>query len=254
MSKEKIILEVCTFTLESALIAEQAGADRIELCENYAEGGTTPSYGNIKLAKSKLNIPINVMIRPRGGDFLYSNLELEIMKLDIETCKTIGVHGVVFGILKDDGSIDEKRCKELVELAKPLSTTFHRAFDMVNEPFYTLDVIIECGFDRILTSGLEVNAVKGAHLLSKLIEKAKDRIVIMPGGGVRAENIAELMQTTKAKEFHTSAKTTKKSEMQYYNHKIALNTALNNNENNMHSVDPDVIVGMRKEIVKWINC
>jgi copper homeostasis protein len=239
MSIEKIILEVCTFTLESALIAEKAGADRIELCENYFEGGTTPSYENIELAKSKLNIPINVMIRPRGGDFLYSDAEFKIMKQDIEKCKSIGVNGVVFGILNTDSSVDEKRCRELVELAKPLAVTFHRAFDHVKEPFVALDAIIACGFDRILTSGLELNAVKGASLLAKLIEKAKDSINIMPGGGVRDDNIAGLMKMTKAKEYHTSAGNLKVDNAELPDDKI-------------HSIDGEIIVKMKK-IISEIN-
>ena len=249
MTKENIILEVCAYTLESAIIAEHAGADRIELCENSSEGGTTPSYGNIKLAKSKLKIPINVMIRPRGGDFLYSDLEFEIMKQDIETCKTIRVNAVVFGILNTDGSVDAKRCKELVKIAKPMSSTFHRAFDRVNEPYQALEIIINCGFERILTSGLEVNAVNGAPLLAKLIEKANDKIIIMPGGGVRAENIIHLLKITKAKEFHSSAKTSLRSKMQYHNPKITMITDSENSETHIHSVNPQEIIGMKKNIV-----
>ncbi len=250
MVQENILLEVCTYTLESALIAANGGADRIELCENFSEGGTTPSYGNIKLAKSKLNIPVNVMIRPRGGDFLYSHVEFEIMKQDVEICKHIGVNGVVFGILKDDGKVDEKRCKELTALAKPLSVTFHRAFDMTYEPYQALDIIIDCGFDRILTSGLEANAMKGAHLLAKLIEKAQDKIVIMPGSGVRDNNIIELLQITGAKEFHTSARTTLKSKMQYLNSKIAMSSDPENGEC-IHSVDPDIIKRMKDNLHQY---
>jgi len=235
MSKEKIILEVCTFTLESALIAEKAGADRIEFCENYFEGGTTPSYENIKLAKSKLKIPVNVMLRPRGGDFLYSDAEFEFMKKNIKTCKSIGVNGAVFGILNRDGSVDEKRCRELLGLAKPLSVTFHRAFDLVADPFSALEVIINCGFDRILTSGLELNAVKGASMLAKLIERAKDRIIIMPGGGVRDDNIAGLMKITNAKEYHTSAGNLRVVNAEFPDDKI-------------HSIDGEIIVKMKKII------
>lgn len=250
MTQKNIIIEVCTYTLESALIAEKGGADRIELCENFSEGGTTPSYGNIKLAKKCLNIPVNVMIRPRGGDFLYSQLEFEVMKQDIEYCKEVGVNGVVFGILKEDGNVDEKRCKELIELAKPLSVTFHRAFDMVHEPFYTLDILIDCGFERILTSGLEVNALKGVHLLAKLVEKAKDKIIIMPGGGVRDDNIIELLDTTKAKEFHTSARTTIKSNMQYHNPKIALSSN-SDDAGYIHSIDTDIIKRMKNNLSQY---
>jgi copper homeostasis protein len=170
------------------------------------------------------------------------------MKQDIEFCKEMGVNGVVFGILREDGCVDEKRCKALVDLAKPLSSTFHRAFDMVNEPFYTLDAIIACEFERILTSGLEVNALKGAHLLAKLIEKAKDKIIIMPGGGVREDNVVELLKSTGAKEIHTSAKTIIKSKMEYRNHKITMNIDSDFDEYGIHSVDGKVIAAMKEAI------
>jgi len=208
-----IRIEICAGSLASALAAQEGGAYRIELCDNLKEGGTTPSYAQIALARKYLDIKLYPIIRPRGGDFLYSDLEFEIMKMDIEQCRELGCDGVVFGILKKDGQIDCERCMELKGIAGNMGITFHRAFDRCKDPFQALEDIIEMGFERILTSGMEINAIKGASLISKLIAQAKDRISIMPGAGIRTDNLKQLIQVTGASEFHTSAKNTFKSEM-----------------------------------------
>ena len=200
-----MILEIACFNFESALTAEQSGADRIELCENYSAGGITPAVELIQNVKSKIKIPVHVMIRPRSGNFLYSEMEFEQMKNEIMQCRTLGADGVVFGMLDEKNFVDKKRCSELVNLANPMSASFHRAFDETENPFDALTEIINCGFGRILTSGQKTDALKGAELISELIGKAAGRIIIMPGGGVRAENISELKIKTNAKEFHTSA-------------------------------------------------
>ena len=200
-----IKIEVVAYNIENALDAANNGADRIELCASPDEGGTTPSYGTISKAKEILEIPIHVMIRPRGGDFVYTEAEFETMKIDIEICKRLNVDGIVFGILTNENTIDKERCKELVELAKPLTSNFHRAFDRCNEPLKALEDIIDCGFQRILTSGSEQNAFDGCKQLAELVGKAENRIIIMPGGGVRKENFIDLVNHTKAIEFHTSA-------------------------------------------------
>jgi copper homeostasis protein len=208
-----IQIEICAGSLRSALNAQQGGAYRVELCDNLKEGGTTPSFAQIALARKYLNLKLYVIIRPRGGDFLYDDLEFEMMKTDIVQCRDLGCDGVVFGILKKDGSVDVERCRELKQAAGTLGTTFHRAFDRCQDPFAALEEIIALGFERILTSGMENTAIKGASLIAKLIEQANDRISIMPGAGVNSENLKELIELTGATAFHTSAKGVFKSEM-----------------------------------------
>ncbi len=213
----KFTLEVIGFNIESCLLAQGAGAHRIELCDNHGEGGTTPSYGFIKAARQKLHIDLFPIIRPRGGDFLYTDVEFEIMKTDIKICKELECNGVVFGLLNADGSIDKKKCSKLVELAYPMAVTFHRAFDRVNDAANALEEIIECGFERILTSGLQPTAFAGADTIATLMKQADERIIIMPGSGVRSANILELAKKTGATEFHSSARTNIKSSMSYNN-------------------------------------
>lgn len=211
----EFLLEVIGFNIESCTLAQEAGANRIELCDGPGEGGTTPSYGFIKAARKKLNIDLYPIIRPRGGDFLYTDDEFEIMKTDILVCKKLGCDGVVTGSLNADGTVDKTRCSQLVEIAFPMGVTFHRAFDRTKDPFTALEDIIECGFERILTSGLEPDAMQGASLIASLIEKADERIVIMPGSGIRSDNIGEIANRTKAHEFHTSARINSKSRMDF---------------------------------------
>jgi copper homeostasis protein len=202
----KFILEVIGFSIEGCIIAQDAGANRIELCDNPGEGGTTPSYGFIKAAREKLHIDLYPIIRPRGGDFIYSDDEFEIMKTDIDLCKNIGCDGVVIGALTKAGKVDKKKCGEFVELAYPLGVTFHRAFDRTADPFEALEDIIEIGCERILTSGQRPTAIEGATLIKELVKYADNRITIMPGSGVRSDNIIELAEITAAVEFHTSAR------------------------------------------------
>lgn len=213
----KYILETIAFSLRSCSLAQTAGANRIELCDNPGEGGTTPSYGFIKAARQVLTIDLFPIVRPRGGDFLYTEEEFEIMKADVQVCKDLGCDGVVFGLLNEDASIDKVRCKVLVQLAYPMSVTFHRAFDRVIDPSQALEDVIECGFERILTSGFYATAMDGIDNLKKLIQVADERIVIMPGSGVRATNIGELAQATDAVEFHSSARIMKQTNMKVFN-------------------------------------
>jgi copper homeostasis protein len=210
-------LEICSFNLASALIAQASGADRIELCASPGEGGVTPSSGVIRSAREQLRIPLYPIIRPRGGDFLYSGEEFEIMLRDIEYCKQMGCNGVVIGMLKADGTIDQARCTRLVEAAYPLGVTFHRAFDWAANPFEALETIIQMGCERILTSGQRPTAEEGAELIDQLVREADDRIVIMPGSGVRSANIVQLAEKTGASEFHTSARLLQASAMDYVN-------------------------------------
>lgn len=208
-------LEIATSDYISSAAAVAGGADRIELCDNLSEGGTTQSYGCIRLCREKLNVALFPIIRPRGGDFLYSNEEYEVMMHDISMCKELGCDGVVIGLLNTDGSIDVARTKKLVDLAYPMDVTFHRAFDRCRDPFEALEQLIETGCTRILTSGQQPAAPAGASLIAELVKKADDRIIIMPGSGVRKENIRELAQQTGAFEFHSSLRTKVESKMQY---------------------------------------
>lgn len=228
---QKRILEICANSAESCIEAEKGGASRVELCAAIPEGGTTPSYGEIKVAQESIQIPINVIIRPRGGDFLYSENELKAMLYDIELCKQLGVHGVVIGCLTAEGEIDKVMLKQLMDAAKPeLSVTFHRAFDVCKDPFKALEEIIEAGCDRILTSGQQSTAFKGIDMLKQLVEKADGRIIIMPGCGVNEDNIAELANVTGAKEFHTSARSRVYSGMIYRNENVPMGSCTTTSE------------------------
>ncbi len=210
-------LEVIGFTIEGCLGAQNAGAHRIELCDSPADGGTSSSYGFLKTAREKLQIELFPIIRTRGGDFFYNDDEFAIMKTDVKICKDLGCNGVVIGMLTKNGKVDKRRCSLLVEYAYPLGVTFHRAFDRTADPFEALEDIIEIGCERILTSGGKPNALDGAELIKQLIKKADDRIIIMPGSGVRSNNIFQIAEITGAVEFHSSAKTAVKSKMEYIN-------------------------------------
>ena len=209
-----ITLEVCANSTQSAINGQKGGAIRVELCDNLSEGGTTPSLSQIQNTRQLINIQLNVLIRPREGDFLYSDLEFEIMKQDIHHCGQAKCDGVVFGILNPDGSIDKKRNQELVNIAQRyrMTTTFHRAFDRSNDLFGSLEDIIELGCDRILTSGGMESAPEGKEILNG---QADQRIIIMPGGGITENNISELVKATDLKEFHGSFRSRYNGGMQY---------------------------------------
>ncbi|NHN27626.1 copper homeostasis protein CutC [Flavobacterium jejuense] len=198
-------LEIACFNLESALIAQENGADRVELCAKMHLGGTTPSLEIIKQARKQLSIDLFVMIRPRGGNFVYTMNELMMMYIEILELKDIGVDGFVFGVLTNGNKIDIEVNKSLVELAKPFPCTFHRAFDEVQNPLEALEELIECGFQTILTSGNATNVNEGISQLDLLVQKANKRITIMPGGSLRSSNLKMIEQKTKAIFFHSSA-------------------------------------------------
>ena len=202
---EKYKLEIACFNLESAIIAQENGADRVELCANMKEGGTTPDFKITEQARKELTIDLNVMIRPRGGDFVYSDDEFEQMKTEIIAFKKLSVDGFVFGILDKEGNLNKEQNSELVALANPIPCTFHRAFDVVNKVYESLETVIECGFKTILTSGQEKNVGEGIDVLAELVKKANNRIVIMPGGGLRSKNINLLKEKTNAIFYHSSA-------------------------------------------------
>ncbi|MDR1381553.1 MAG: copper homeostasis protein CutC [Tannerella sp.] len=212
------IIEICANSAQSCVEAEAGGARRVELCAGIPEGGTTPGYGEIRTAQAlTAGIDINVIIRPRGGDFLYTEAEVRSMLYDIEMAVRLNVHGVVFGCLTGRGDIDMPLMRRLTEAAGPLSVTCHRAFDVCREPFEALEQLIELGCDRLLTSGQQPDAVRGIPLLRELVRRAGERIIIMPGCGVNADNIAHLEAETGAREFHTSARSIVYSRMAYRN-------------------------------------
>jgi copper homeostasis protein len=197
-----MIKEACVENFEQALHAQNAGANRIELCASLTVGGTTPPHETIQLCIQNLHIPTFVMVRPRGGNFVYSEEELKTMKNDIDTCKQLGVPAVVFGLLTEDGKVDEKNTRELVELAHPMQVTFHKAFDELDDPFEGLETLISIGVDRILTSGTKTTAEEGASILIQLIEKTEGRITIVAAGKVTKENLPELSRSIRTNEFH----------------------------------------------------
>ena len=198
-------LEIACFNLVSSIIAQENGADRIELCDGFDVGGTTPSIVTVVKIKEFLTIDLYVMIRPRGGNFVYTDAEFLQMKKEIIEFKKLQVNGFVFGILNNDNSINKPQNIELVALAKPFPCTFHRAFDEVFDALKSLEEIIACGFKTILTSGQSQNVVDGVNQLATLVEKANNQIVIMPGGGLRSTNVGFIQQQTKANWFHSSA-------------------------------------------------
>ena len=209
-------LEIAVFSVEAAVTALKAGAHRIEFCENPHEGGTTPSFGSLSTLITLTSKPVFPIIRPRGGDFLYTKNEFNAMRSDVLIARKLDYPGIVLGLLNADGSIDTERTKRLVDLASPMEVTFHRAFDRCKDPFKSLEDIIATGCKRILTSGQVANAVDATPLLKTLVEQAGDRIIIMPGSGVRSNNIKEIMQATGAKEIHSSARKMMPTQMLYF--------------------------------------
>jgi len=209
------IIEIASSDFITTQSAVAGGADRIELCANLAEGGTTPSLGTIKKCREIFSVLLYPIIRPRGGDFLFTNDEFEIMLQDVKQCKILGCDGVVIGMLLADGNIDVANCSKLVDAAYPMGVTFHRAFDRCKNPFEALEQIIEMGCERILTSGQMPSVMDGAELVTSLNKKADERIIIMPGSGVRKENIKMLATQTGCTEFHSSLRGKSKSQMQF---------------------------------------
>ena len=214
--------EICANSVASCMAAQKGGADRVELCAGIPEGGTTPSYGMIRKARESISIGLNVIIRPRGGDFLYTKEEIEEMIYDIEKAKELGADGLVFGCLLPDGFVDKENMARLMEAAGDTPVTFHRAFDHTSDPLLALEDIINLGCARILTSGCMPTAMEGIHQLSRLVKEAQDRIIIMPGCGVNERNIAEIARLSGANEFHFSAREPIESGMIFRNPEVAM--------------------------------
>ncbi len=241
----KYIIEIATSDFLTTKSAVEGGADRIELCANLAEGGTTPSYAHIKKCREAFDITLFPIIRPRGGDFLYTKDEFEIMKNDIKMCKELGCEGIVIGLLNMDGTIDMTRTSELIEIAYPLEVTFHRAFDRCKDPFAALEELIEIGCQRILTSGQKPTVSEGVDLIAELNKKADDRIIILPGSGVRKDNIKMLAEKTGCIEFHSSLRGKAKSPMQFIHPAFADSAeSYSNNE-----ISPDEVRALRNALL-----
>ena len=235
------ILEVCCGSVDFALAASLAGADRIELCDNLVEGGTTPSTGALEIVASKTGIPVMAMVRPRGGDFLYSELEFEVMLRDSEALAEAGAAGLVFGILDSDGRIDYRRTSRLIEAARPLSVTFHRAFDLSRDLEESLEVLLEVGADRVLTSVGKERVLDGLDLLSALMERAGDSIVVMPAGGIRPHNIGQVLAVPGVTEVHIGAAQTRASGMNYRREGVPMGAAYEPDEYVVQVADVDRI-------------
>ena len=221
-NSKTIQVEVCATSINSAVVANEAGADRIELCDNISEGGTTPSAGMIAFAVEKLNLETWVMIRPRGGDFMYNQAEYNVILGDILIAKNIGASGIVTGLLQSDGRIDFMKMIEIIEIAKPLKVAFHRAFDMVIDPFMALTELIDLGVCRILTSGQQNKAIDGVDMLAKLVNAANDRIEIMAGSCINHNNVTEIINSG-VDAIHLSGSSAVKSNMEHKPHNVILN-------------------------------
>jgi copper homeostasis protein len=241
---EKYVIEIATSDFITTRSAVEGGADRIELCANLNEGGTTPSRGHIIKCRETFNVELFPIIRPRGGDFLYSKDEFGIMAADIEFCKQVGCDGIVIGLLNIDGTIDMIRTGDLVEQAYPLEVSFHRAFDRCRDPYVALEELIEIGCRRILTSGQQLTAPDGIELIAELNRLADDRIIIMPGSGVRKENIRMLAEKTGCTEFHSSLRGRDKSRMEF------IHPAFANNEDSYmnNAIDPSEVKALRSAL------
>ena len=238
------IIEIATSDFLTTKSAVEGGADRIELCANLAEGGTTPSYAHIKKCRETFDIALYPIIRPRGGDFLYTKDEFEIMKKDIKLSNELGCEGIEICLLNMDGTIDMTRTSDLIDLAYPMDVTFHRAFDRCKDPFVALEELIEIGCQRILTSGQKPTVIDGVDLIAELNRKADDRIIIMPGSGVRKDNIKMLADKTGCIEFHSSLRGKGKSPMQFIHPAFANSEeSYSNNE-----ISPDEVRALRNAL------
>lgn len=236
-----IRVEICVDSVEGVVAADRGGADRVELCANLFEGGTTPSGGTIRLARQQAGLGLQVMIRPRGGDFLYSDLEFAVMREDIRMARELGADGVVFGLLTPDGKVDRDRTAALIEQARPLNVTFHRAFDVCRDPEAALETLVELGVDRVLTSGQEATCLEGLALLAALNRQAAGRITVLAGGGLTPRNVAHIVEATGVTEVHLSARTAVESGMTFRQSRVPMGGALRPLEFSWKTTDPDQV-------------
>lgn len=238
---ESMQIEICVDSVAGVLAAEKGGAHRVELCDNLLEGGTTPSAGAIKVAREMASIAIHVMIRPRGGDFCYSPEELAVMRGDIRVARDLGCPGVVFGCLTPEGEVDKEATAALVETARPMKVTFHRAFDMCRDPHRALEDLITLGVDRLLTSGQEASVMEGIDLITHLIKQAGNRITIMPGCGLSPRNLPKFLAATGAQEVHLYLASPQESPMQFRNPRVFMGGTLRPPEYQREITDANLV-------------
>jgi copper homeostasis protein len=237
---DSILIEVCVDSISSAVAAERGGANRVELCSSLVEAGITPSAALIELTRARISIGLQVMIRPRGGDFCYTAEEFEVMQRDVAIAKELGADGVVFGILTPAGKVDVDRTRELVEMAKPMQVTFHRAFDVTADLFRALEDVCATGADRILTSGGEATALEGSSVIAGLVKAARGRVTIMAGGGIRANNVARIIEQTGVREIHSGLRSPMSSPMLRQNSRVFLGTAPGLEDQRLEVLEEDV--------------
>lgn len=242
-----MILETPVFSVEAALLAAEYGADRLELCSNITEGGVTPGPGLFTYLKKALSIPIFVMIRPRGGDFVYSDNEIVVMQEEIRIFSSLGADGFVFGVLMPDGRVNSEACRMLVECAGSKPCTFHRAIDACVDISGALEDIIECGFKRVLTSGGKNSVGEGVDVITELLIQAKDRIIVIPGGGMKPERVKSFRETGYLKEIHAGCKKVRRSENRYHEHKVRF-ISMPLAENSLLTVDKGLMEAFRKQM------
>jgi copper homeostasis protein len=236
-----MLFEICVEGIDGAVAAQAGGGDRIELCASLMEGGITPSFGTIRGALKLCYVPIHVILRPRGGDFLYSEAEFATMLDDAREMARLGAAGIVIGCLTEDGRIDEGRMKALIEAAQPLSVTCHRAFDMTRDPEEALEALIRCGVHRVLTSGQQATAVEAIPLFQKLHARAAGRIIVMACGELRPDNIARVRAETGLAEFHFAALKSEPSGMQYRNPAVGMGGTALDREYTNTVTDPELV-------------
>jgi copper homeostasis protein len=223
--QDEILIEICIDSVASAMAAERGGARRLELCGDLLEGGTTPSAGMIERVRASVSISLQVMIRPRGGDFCYTPDEFEVMQRDLQAARKLGADGVVFGLLDADGVVDTERSRKLVELARPMDATFHRAFDVSADLLRSLEDVCATGADRILTSGGQPTALQGANSIAEVVRAARGRIVIMPGGGITPDNVRHIIEETATRQIHAALISSVSSPMRFRNPRISMGSA-----------------------------
>lgn len=248
MQEDSVTIEICLDSVQSIIAAEKGGADRVEFCSDLFEGGLTPALGSFLVAQQHANIPINVMIRPRGGDFCYSDLEFETMLADARLFRDAGANALVFGILTPEGKVDKKRCSQLIEIARPLEVTFHRAFDMTCDPYEAIQDLIALGVDRVLTSGQEASVPEGLDLLSSLLDAYGDRIVIMPGAGISERNFTKVHERLHAKEYHMYLHSEFSSSMHYKPDHIYMGGLLRQPEFLLQHTDQNRVTSMVEKV------
>ena len=247
-SAATIRIEICIDSVESSIAAAEGGAHRVELCQNLFEGGTTPSWGMIRSVLRHTELPVFVMIRPRGADFCYSEAEFRVMEEDVQAARKLGVDGIVTGILKANGTIDVPRMKRLVNLAGPLPVTFHRAFDVTRDATKSMETLIHLKITRVLTSGQERSVIEGADLIAKLVKQAGERIIVVPGGGISERNFEKVRRVTGAKEFHLSASAPVLGQMEYRNTRVPMGRELRASEFGWSATDRKRVATLMKRI------